>query len=161
LSLSPNEQLDFELLLAIALYARAIREKEEDKEILELIAQLDRKVSCRKQRSLPSASSFGNALQTFVCNYFAQPSPSTKAYDCIPITNPPPARAPQTYVAAAIVSKPESNTTKKPHTVPPKPGKATPSFPLTPSWNTLPVRPAHTRHYKNYAAAWTQQSLLP
>ncbi|ODM18624.1 hypothetical protein SI65_05241 [Aspergillus cristatus] len=120
---SPNEQLDLELTkhASIALQAWAAREREEDKEILELLTILDKKVSSMKQRSLPRASSFSNALQTFVHNYFTQPSPSTGARDQGLIANPTPARPPQTYAAATTASKSEGKTTKKAHTTSSKP----------------------------------------
>ncbi|ODM16231.1 hypothetical protein SI65_08230 [Aspergillus cristatus] len=73
---NPNEQLEFKLSkhASIALQARAMREKEEDREILELLTLLDKKVSSMEQRNLTRAASFSNALQSFVHNYFTQPN---------------------------------------------------------------------------------------
>ncbi|ODM15573.1 hypothetical protein SI65_08807 [Aspergillus cristatus] len=118
---SLNEQLEFELSkhASIALQAWATREKEEDKEILELLTLLDKKVFSMKQRSLTRASSFGNTLQSFVHNYFTQPS--MVACDQASTANPAPARPPQTYAAATTASKSDSKTTRKPQTISSKP----------------------------------------
>ena len=118
---SPNEQLGLELTkhANIALQTRAAKEKEEDKEILEILTLLDKKVSSMKQRSLARASSFGNALQIFVHNYFTQPGTNTR--DQGPTTNPGPASPPMTYATISSTSKSESKSTKKTYTAPTKP----------------------------------------
>ena len=118
---SPNEQLGLELTkhANIALQTRAAKEKEEDKEILDILTLLDKKVSSMKQRSLARASSFGNALQIFVHNYFTQPGTNTR--DQGPTTNPGPASPPTTYAAISSTSKSESKSTKKTYTAPTKP----------------------------------------
>lgn len=63
---------------SIALQAQATKEKGEDKEILKFLNLLDKKVSSMKQKSLPRASSFSKALQTFMHNYFTQPGANAK-----------------------------------------------------------------------------------
>ncbi|ODM17667.1 hypothetical protein SI65_06455 [Aspergillus cristatus] len=118
---NPNEQLEFELSkhASIALQARAMREKEEDREILELLTLLDKKVSSMEQRNLTRAASFSNALQSFVHNYFTQPN--MVARDQTSTAKPAPARPPKTYAAATTASKPDSKTMRKPHTRSSKP----------------------------------------
>ncbi|ODM22584.1 hypothetical protein SI65_00173 [Aspergillus cristatus] len=103
----------------IALQARAKKEKEEDKEILEFLNLLDRKLSSMKQKNLPRASSFGKALQTFAHNYFTQPG--ANANNQGHTANPAPASPPKTYAAATTASKPDSKTMRKPHTISSKP----------------------------------------
>src|SRR5699024_10712057 len=67
-SQNPDGQLDHELTghVSTLLQARAIREKEEDDDILEILTILDKKISSMKQREHPRALSFGKALHTFV-----------------------------------------------------------------------------------------------
>jgi len=119
----PNKQLDFELgkNASIALQARAKKEGEEDNEILEFLNLLDKKLSSMKQKSLPRASSFGKALQTFVHNYFTQPS--GKANDQDHTANPGPASPPKTYANAISPSKPNNKTGKQPIVSAPKPAR--------------------------------------
>jgi len=121
---SPDEQLNHGLTSHVStlLQARASKEKQEDKEILEILSLLDKKVASMKQEKLPRAYSFGEALRTFVCDYFTQPSPSTTAQDQSSTPLPAPA-GPRSYATAFKAPNPETETTKKAHTALSKPGK--------------------------------------
>ncbi|ODM23017.1 hypothetical protein SI65_00606 [Aspergillus cristatus] len=110
----PNKQLDFKLgkNASIALQARAKKEKEEDKEILEFLNLLDKKLSSMEQKSLPRASSFGKALQTFVHKYFTQPG--ANANNQGHTADPAPASLPKTYANAIPLAKSDNKTGKQP-----------------------------------------------
>lgn len=86
---SPDGQLDHELTrhVSTVLQARAVKEKQEDEEILEILTLLDKKVSSMKQEKLPRATSFGKFPHSFVRNYFTQPS--ANAQDQGPTANTP------------------------------------------------------------------------
>jgi hypothetical protein len=157
---SPNEQLGLELTkhANIALQTRAAKEKEEDKEILDILTLLDKKVSSMKQRSLARASSFGNALQIFVHNYFTQPGTNTR--DQGPTTNPGPASPPTTYAAISSTSRSESKSTKKTYTAPTKPERPLRLFLRLPADHPARHASPHA-HYKSFAAVWIQRSLTP
>lgn len=119
---SPDEQLNHGLTnhVSTLLQARASKEKQEDKEILEILSLLDKKVSSMKQEELPRACSFGKALRTFVCNYFTQHSPG-KTVQNQHLTPLPAPAGPHSYATAFKASNPETKTTKKAHTAPSKP----------------------------------------
>src|SRR5699024_3573447 len=119
-SQNPDEQLDHELTghVSTVLQARAMREKEEDDDILEILTILDKKISSMKQREHPRALSFGKALHTFVQRFFTQSTANTQYQG--PTVNLAPASPPRTY-AAAVESKPDSKNTRKSYTTPPKP----------------------------------------
>ena len=65
---SLDEQLNYRLTSHVStlLQAWASKEKQEDKERLEISSLPDKKVSSMKQEKLPRACSFGEALHTFV-----------------------------------------------------------------------------------------------
>lgn len=111
---SPDEQLNHGLTnhVSTLLQARASKEKQEDKEILEILSLLDKKVSSMKQEELPRACSFGKALRTFVCNYFTQHSPG-KTVQNQHLTPLPAPAGPHSYATAFKASNPETKTTKK------------------------------------------------
>lgn len=67
-----------------------------------------------RQEKLPRAFPFGNALQTFVRNYFTQPDVNTCDQAPQPIL---PQLDPPTYAFATTVSKQESKTMKKPQSM--------------------------------------------
>ena len=114
-----DQQPDHELTgrISTILQARAMREKEEDDDILEILTLLDKKISSMKQKEQPRALSFGKALHTFVQSFFTQST--AKIQDQGPTVNPAPASPPETY-AAAIESKSDNKTTRKSYTTPPK-----------------------------------------
>ena len=111
---SPDEQLNHGLTSHVStlLQARASKEKQEDKEILDILSLLDKKVSSMKQEKLPRACSFGEALRTFVGNYFTQHSPSTTVQDQLPTSLTAPA-GPHSYASAFKAPNPETKTEKK------------------------------------------------
>ncbi|OJJ87858.1 uncharacterized protein ASPGLDRAFT_32332, partial [Aspergillus glaucus CBS 516.65] len=65
---NPDGQLDHELTghVNTILQAQAMKEKEEDEDILEILTLLDKKISSMKQKEQPRALSFGKALHTFM-----------------------------------------------------------------------------------------------
>ncbi|BCR91876.1 uncharacterized protein ACHE_70719S [Aspergillus chevalieri] len=119
----PSKQLEFELRknASIALQARAKKAEEEDKEILEFLNILDKKLSSMKQKNLPRASSFGKALQTFAHNYFTQPG--ANANNQGHTANPGPASPPKTYANAIPTPKLNNTTGKKLVVSAPKPAR--------------------------------------